>query len=178
MVIDDVDQCPSMSGRVKWFDSTKGFGFVLADQGGPDILLHANVLRGYGWSTVADGSAIVLEVLQTERGLQATRVLSIEPPELSDVRLADLDDLDPALLSQASLQPARVRWFNRSKGFGFACVWGSAEDVFVHSEVLRRSGLANLETGEAVGLRIINGRQGPIAIEVVAWSVSARTPGS
>ena len=168
---------PSVSGHVKWFDPAKGFGFVVADQGGPDILLHANVLRTFGQNTVADGSAIVVDVVRTDRGMQATAVLSIQPPETPPgAGLADLADMDPELLASQPLEPARVKWFDKGKGFGFANVWGSMEDVFVHIEVLRRSGFADLAPGEAVGLRVIEGRRGRMAIEVVAWDAPARTP--
>lgn len=172
---DQEDPQPQVSGHVKWFDPAKGFGFVVADQGGPDILLHANVLRSFGQSTVADGSAITVEVAHTERGLQATAVLTVAPPETPPgAGLADLADLDPALLASRPLEPGRVKWFDKGKGFGFANLWGSTEDVFVHIEVLRRSGFADLAPGEAVGLRVIDGRRGRMAVEVVAWDAQAR----
>ncbi len=74
------------------------------------------------------------------------------------------------------LVPARVKWFDRAKGFGFANVWGHPEDVFIHAEVLRRSGLAELPPGEAVGLRVIEGRRGLMAGEVLAWDARQRGP--
>ena len=61
-----------VQGQVKWFDPSKGFGFVIADLGGPDILLHANVLRNFGQGSVVDGSMIEILVQDTQRGLQAT----------------------------------------------------------------------------------------------------------
>lgn len=162
-------------GHVKWFDPGKGFGFVVADEGGPDILLHANVLRAFGQSTVADGSAIVVEATRTERGLQAAAVVTITPPEVPPgSSLPDLADMDPAVLASRPLEPARVKWFDKGKGFGFANVWGAEEDVFVHIEVLRRSGFADLAPGEAVALRVIEGKRGRMAIEVAAWDAAAR----
>jgi CspA family cold shock protein len=166
---------PVVRGHVKWFDPGKGFGFVVADDGGPDILLHANVLRSFGQSTVADGSGIEVEVVRTDRGMQAAAVLSIQPPELPPgAGLADLADIDPAELALRPLEPARVKWFDKGKGFGFANVWGSEEDVFLHIEVLRKSGFADLAAGEAVGLRVIDGRRGRLAVEVVAWDSRAK----
>ncbi len=162
-------------GRVKWFDPGKGFGFVVADAGGPDILIHANVLRSFGQSTVADGSGIEVEVSRTERGMQAAAVLWITPPEVpAGAGLADLADMDPVLLLQRPLEPARVKWFDKGKGFGFANVWGSEEDVFLHIEVLRKSGFADLAPGEAVGLRVIDGKRGRLAVEVLAWDSPSR----
>lgn len=162
-------------GHVKWFDPGKGFGFVVADEGGPDILLHANVLRSYGQGTVADGSAIEVEVSRTERGMQAAMVLTIRPPEVAPgAGLADLADMDPQLLAQQPTAPARVKWFDKGKGFGFANVWGSEEDVFLHIEVLRKSGFADLAPGEAVGLRIVDGKRGKLAVDILTWDAAGR----
>lgn len=167
---------PVVRGRVKWFDPGKGFGFVVADDGGPDILLHANVLRSFGQSTVADGSAIVVEVSRTDRGMQAVTVLEIRPPDLPPgAGLADLADIDPQTLADRPLEPSRVKWFDKAKGFGFGNIWGSEEDVFLHIEVLRKSGFADLAPGEAVGLRVIDGKRGKLAVEVTAWDAAARS---
>jgi CspA family cold shock protein len=162
-----------VAGHVKWFDPGKGFGFIIADDGGPDILLHANVLRNFGQSSVADGSAIDVTVQRTDRGLQALAVLAIRAPEVPvTTTLSDLVDLDPAVLARQPLEPARVKWFDKSKGFGFANVWGREEDIFVHIEVLRRSGLSDLQPGEAVGLRVIDGKRGRMATDVLAWDAA------
>ncbi|HBM57621.1 MAG TPA: cold-shock protein [Citreicella sp.] len=160
-------------GRVKWFDPVKGFGFVIADEGGPDILLHANVLRNFGQSSVADGARIEIGVQKTERGIQATEVLKIEPPEAPPgAPLADFEGIDPEVMRAAPLQPARVKWFDKAKGFGFANIFGKSEDVFIHIEVLRRSGLADLQPGEALAIRVIDGRRGQMATEVSAWETA------
>lgn len=157
-------------GRVKWFDPQKGFGFVVSDQGGPDILLHANVLRNFGQSSVADGAVIEILVQQTARGVQAVEVVRIEPPkDLDGAPLADFEEIAPEILAAAVLEPARVKWFDKAKGFGFANVFGRSEDVFVHIEVLRRSGLADLQPGEALAIRVVDGKRGKMAIEVNAW---------
>lgn len=157
-------------GRVKWFDPVKGFGFVVSDNGGPDILLHANVLRNFGQSSVADGARIEVRVQRTERGVQATQVLGIAPPEgTENAPLADFERIDPEVLATTPLEPARVKWFDKAKGFGFANVFGKPEDVFIHIEVLRRSGLADLQPGEALAIRVVDGERGRMAMEVNAW---------
>ena len=163
----------TVTGRVKWFDPSKGFGFVIADEGGPDILLHANVLRNFGQSSVADAAEVEVEVLETERGIQATQVLRIEPPEGVEVTMLEgIDDTDEVDLSDAPLEPARVKWFDKAKGFGFANVFGSSDDVFIHIEVLRRSGLADLQPGEAICLRVVEGRRGRMAVMVGTWELA------
>lgn len=159
-----------MSGTVKWFDPGKGFGFILAQDGGPDILLHANVLRNFGQSSVADGTGIEVMVSSTTRGLQAAQVLSIEQgSEQSASGLADFAEFDAEEIAAAPIEPARVKWFDKVKGFGFANVFGDNADVFVHIEVLRMSGLDDLLPGEAIALRAIEGKRGLMAAEVLPW---------
>lgn len=170
------DEIRKVKGRVKWFDPVKGFGFVIADEGGPDILLHANVLRNFGQSSVADRAGVELDVQQTERGRQAVTVYAIDPPDdLESSGLADLDDIDPEIIRNAPLQPARVKWFDKGKGFGFANTFGRDEDVFVHIEVLRRSGLADVQPGEALAIRVIDGKRGRMATEVCGWETAVKS---
>lgn len=168
---------PRVRGRVKWFDPAKGFGFVVADEGGPDILLHVNVLRNFGQSSVADGSLVELSVQQTERGVQATEVFVIDPPPSgAPAGLEDFSAMDAEDLNSAPLEPARVKWFDKAKGFGFANVFGVEEDIFVHIEVLRQSGLADLQPGEAVCIRTIEGRRGRMASQVASWDAGLDKP--
>lgn len=161
-----------LHGHVKWFDPSKGFGFVVVDAGGPDILLHANVLRNFGQSSVADGARIEIVAQSTRRGMQAVEVLSIEPPsgdegggEVLAEDSVDVDAADP-------LEPARVKWFDKGKGFGFANAFGNPEDIFIHVEVLRRSGFSDLQPGEAIGVRAIDGTRGRMAVLVTAWDAA------
>ncbi len=175
MVTQDTGETRQVQGHVKWFDPGKGFGFVMSHSGGPDILLHANVLRNFGQGSVVDGSEITIVVQDTRRGLQAVEVLQIIPPVLDEpAPLRDMAVYTAAEIASRPIEPARVKWFDKGKGFGFANVFGDAADVFIHVEFLRRSGLADLQSGEAVGLRIVEGERGRMAVEVVGWEVAAR----
>jgi len=165
---------PCVRGSIKWFDPAKGFGFIVSESGGPDILLHVNALRNFGQSSVCDHAGIVVSVQQTQRGLQAVEVLEISPP--IDETAADDSGLglveDDA--SDLPLEPARVKWFDKIKGFGFANVFGRTEDVFIHMEVLRKSGFAELQPGEAVGLRIADGERGRMAVTILSWETALK----
>lgn len=169
----DVSETDLVTGTVKWFDPVKGFGFVVAEGAATDVLLHVNVLRNFGQSSIADGSVVDIRIQQTERGIQAVEVVSIEPPVsdrphmLSDIAAVESSDAPPA-----PLQPGRVKWFDKGKGFGFANVFGYPEDVFLHVEVLHRSGLSDLQPGEALALRVIDGKRGRMASEVFAWEAA------
>jgi CspA family cold shock protein len=164
-----------MHGHIKWFDPAKGFGFVVAETGGPDILLHANVLRNFGQGSVADGAAISMMVTRTDRGLQAVDIINIKPPEGGEAApLGDMEHFTAEDIAKCPVQPARVKWFDKGKGFGFANVFGDDADIFLHVEVLRRSGLGDLATGEAVGLRAMEGKRGLMAIEICSWEAARK----
>ncbi|WP_299280583.1 cold-shock protein [uncultured Tateyamaria sp.] len=170
---DHIEEPDLVAGTVKWFDPVKGFGFIVATSGGPDILLHVNVLRNFGQSSIADGTAIDVRVQKTDRGVQAVEVVHIVPPHQEEgSALSDIADLDMVEVSNAPLQPGRVKWFDKGKGFGFANVFGLTEDVFLHVEVLRRSGLSDLQPGEALAMRVIDGKRGRMAAEVLAWEAA------
>lgn len=159
---------PTMAGQVKWFDATKGFGFVLSDDGGPDILLHANVLRSFGRGSIAEGARVMLRTQTTGRGLQAVEVIAIEAVTGEQAeRDSAMPDLPDA--TDLPLVAARVKWFDKTKGFGFANVFGRSEDVFVHVEVLRRSGFTELQPGEAVAIKVVDGPRGRMAADVRTW---------
>jgi len=172
-VAEDLNSMYHVQGLVKWFDPVKGFGFVVADDGGADILLHVNVLRNFGQSSITDGSAIEILTHRTERGVQAIEVVSITPPERGDTPvLNDFIELDIGDLNDIPLEAARVKWFDKGKGFGFANIFGQSDDVFLHVEVLRHSGLADLQPGEALAMRVIDGKRGLMAAEVMAWEMA------
>jgi CspA family cold shock protein len=160
---------PSVEGRVKWFDVRRGFGFIVACDGGPDILLHANVLRNYGQSSVAEGTPITVRVQETPRGVQAVEVVDVRPQPVEDPEAQPQDDLP---IPDGPLLPARVKWFDKVKGFGFVNVHGRAGDIFVHMDVLRRWGFADLQPGEGVSILIGESDRGEMAVVVKSWDAA------
>ena len=161
------------TGCIEWFDTTKGFGFITDDDGGRDILLHTNVLRNFGHSSVMEGARIEVEVTETPRGLQASDIVSLDLPEIDAseaLKSSGAMGIDPdAVDSSEPLTPARVKWFDKVKGFGFVNLFGNSDDVFVHMEVLRAYGMAELVQGEAICVRTAQGPRGLMAVEVRAW---------
>src|SRR5438874_2933859 len=75
---DEVASIIELSGVIKWFDVSKGYGFIVPDNGLPDILLHVTCLRRDGFQTAYEGARVVAEVLQRPKGLQCFRILSMD----------------------------------------------------------------------------------------------------
>jgi CspA family cold shock protein len=155
-----------ISGFIKWFDVSKGFGFVVPDNGMPDILLHVTCLRRDGFQTAYEGARVVCEVLQRPKGLQCFRVLSMD--ESTAIHPAQMPAPRTHVTVQATsgLERAVVKWFNRLRGFGFLSRGDGTPDIFVHMETLRRYGITELRPGQTVLVKFGPGPKGLMAAEV------------
>ncbi len=160
-----------MQGHVKWFDAARGYGFLIVEDHEGDVLMHANVLKSFGRSSVSEKSIIEFEAQKTEKGLQVIRIHEIRNP-IRGGSGAECANKELKQYSKKELKPARVKWFNKSKGFGFANVFQTTEDVFLHAELLKKYGLSELQVGEAIVIQISDGPKGKMADAIFAWDHS------
>jgi cold shock protein len=154
-----------IDGLVKWFDVGRGYGFVIPDNGLPDILLHLSCLKRDGFDAPLEGTRVKCEVVARQKGYQCLRVLSVDQSTAIhpvERRARTHNEVAPS----SGWVRAKVKWFNRARGFGFVSEGEGLGDIFVHMEVLRKTAIAELVPDDWIYVRYGDSNRGKMAAEV------------
>jgi cold shock protein len=154
-----------VSGSIKWFDPSKGYGFIIPDGGLPDVLLHVTCLLRAGFQTAYEGARIVCEAIKSPKGMQAVHILAMD--ESRAVHPSQLPQRTHVVVQpESNWEEASVKWFDRMRGFGFLTRGAQTPDIFVHMETVRRCGFAELRPGQVVLARYGRGPHGLMAADI------------
>jgi len=157
---------PERQAKVKWFNADKGFGFVELTDGSGEAFLHISVVEAAGHSALEPGTTLTTRVGQGAKGPQITEILGVDTSTAEPSRPRFGRDR-PTNSGRPHERPSgpsqevdgQVKWYNPEKGFGFVAVEGS-KDVFIHRSVVARTGLSELQEGQRLRMRVVQGVKG------------------
>lgn len=160
-----------LAGKIKWFNRSKGFGFIIPNDGSGDVFLPLSALERAGHGEAPDGASIVFEWTQGPKGRAVAQVLELDastatPRAPRENRFrggggggGGRDGYDEPAEMTESLDGV-VKWYDPARGFGFVLPNDGTKDIFVHVTALRRSGIEMLEPGQPVRMMVAQARRG------------------
>src|SRR5579864_5844368 len=159
---EDAPPTRTVEAKVKWFNATKGFGFVTFTDGSPDAFLPMAILRRAGHEDVREGASITCEVGAGAKGPLVLAVLHVDnttavAPSASQ---GSGGFARPAASRPAQTLEGAIKWFEPDKGYGFIAPDGGGKDIFIHATALRRSGVNAVGPGQRVRVDVVDGRKG------------------
>ncbi len=156
-----------LSGKIKWFNRSKGFGFIIPNDGSGDVFLLAAVLERAGFSEAPDGANVTFTWTQGPKGRAATQIIDLDTSTAAgrESRPTRREREDEPASATESVDGV-VKWYDAARGFGFVLPNDGGKDVFVHVTALRRAGIDELQPGQAVRIQVAQARRGREAASI------------
>jgi len=149
---------------VKWFNLTKGFGFVAPLDNSPDAFMHVSVLTRAGLQQVAEGTKLLVQIGNGPKGRQVLQIMQVLG--VSEVPFSGAAPRHAPVTGPTEELTGTVKWFKADKGFGFVAPDDGGKDVFVHKSVVLRLGLTQLETGQRLRMTVHTASKGREALSI------------
>ncbi|GHT91018.1 cold-shock protein [Alphaproteobacteria bacterium] len=155
MIVDSDENKPlRVTGKIKWFNQFKGYGFVEVGGVSEDVFLHFSIMDQCGIKRLNNDDVIICDITKAGKGYQVTNVV-----EILHLNKYEIEDKKPEKVTVV------MKWFNPAKGFGFA-IMPTGEDVFVHSNLLKKHSIGNIEHGSPLTLLVRHTNFGYEAVEI------------
>ncbi len=142
------------TGTVKWFNQYKGYGFVEIEDIPEDVFVHFSVVNESDSKDLAKNDVITCSVQKSDKGYQIVKITKV------------LSHNKYSLEENTKKVSATVKWFNPSKGFGFAQL-RSGDDVFIHAYLLKKLNLKGLDPNQKVKLLVRHTNLGYEALDIL-----------
>ncbi len=146
-----------ITGRVKWFNQFKGYGFLEVEGIAEDVFLHFSVLDKAGIKSLTKNDVIAFIMAKNGERYQVQEIINVISSNKFDINN-----------SKSEKVSAIMKWFNPAKGFGFAQL-PTGEDVFIHSNLLKKLAIKNLEPNQNLTLIIHHTNFGYEALDILSY---------
>ena len=167
-----------VAGKVKWFNPTKGFGFVEIASQGQDAFLHISALSAAGVTTLHPGAEITVTLSQSPRGVQVERLISVESEGEPQYGSGGASSTPRAPSGPLHTVEGTVKFYNARKGFGFVTPDDGGPDVFLPGRVLTRCGILSVNPDDRLVMQVRQGMRGMSAESVELSSEAPATSGA
>ena len=134
--------------HLKWFNASKGFGFLVPEDESFDAFVHVTILQDAGLNSAGEGAIFDCEVYDSGKGKQVRRITQVIASGAHPVAIT------PTTENGLPVMGGIVKWYKAEKGFGFIIADDGQKDVFIHKSLLEKAGIDHLSEGQRVKITV------------------------
>jgi len=152
-----------LRSQIKWFNSSKGFGFAVPDDDPCDAFLHITTLQDAGITDLGEGASIMCHIVKGPKGALVTKVESLVEIGTDPKPITFRIEIDENEVIET--MEGTVKWYKPDKGFGFVIPEDGQKDVFVHKSCLERNNIDLLIPGQKMVMKVRSVAKGREVLE-------------